>query len=118
MKCIVETRITGDKSRKFNTSALEELSLRKAFFSDKKHGSHQGKEPSLFHACAVFLAKKVFPACYFALHDSLRDTRPFRKHFFFGNAAEVICFSSCLAGKMVRKNVMTPHLDICMCSAH
>src|SRR5258706_1085068 len=79
MKCIVETRITGDKSRKFNTSALEELSLRKAFVSDKKHASHQGKEPSLFRACAVFLAKKVFPACYFALHDSLRDTRPHRE---------------------------------------
>jgi hypothetical protein len=31
-----------------------------------------------------------------------------RKHFFFGNAAKVISFSSCLAGKMVRKNVMTP----------
>jgi hypothetical protein len=31
-----------------------------------------------------------------------------RKHFFFGNAAEGIYFSSCLAGKMGRKNVMTP----------
>src|SRR5712692_6470080 len=77
MKRKVETRRTGEKSRKCITSTLQELSLRKAFFSDKKHASHQGKEPSLFRACAVFLAKKVFPACYFALHDSLRDTRPY-----------------------------------------
>src|SRR6266568_4175154 len=77
MKRKVETRKTGEKSRKCITSTLQELSLRKSFFSDKKHASHQGKEPSLFLARAVFLAKKVFPACYFALHDSLRDTRPF-----------------------------------------
>src|ERR1700694_1400720 len=79
MKRKVETRRTGEKSRKCITSTLQELSLRKAFFSDKKHASHQGKEPSLFRACAVFLAKKVFPACYFALHDTLRDTRPIYK---------------------------------------
>ena len=30
----------------------------------------------MFLARAVFLAKRVFPACYFALHDSLRDTGP------------------------------------------
>jgi hypothetical protein len=72
MKRKVETRRTAEKSRKCITSTLQELSLRKAFFSDKKQASHQGKEPSLFRACAVFLAKKVFPACYFALHDSLR----------------------------------------------
>ena len=77
MKRKVETRRTGEKSRKCITSTLQELSLRKALFSDKKQASQQGKEPSLFRACAVFLAKKVFPACYFALHDSLRDTRPF-----------------------------------------
>src|SRR5436190_1967506 len=76
MKRKVETRRTGEKSRKCITSTLQELSLRKSCFSDKKHASHQGKEPSLFLARAVFLAKKVFPACYFALHDSLRDTRP------------------------------------------
>jgi hypothetical protein len=81
MKRKVETRRTGEKSRKCITSTLQELSLRKAFFSDKKHASHQGKAPSLFRACAVFLAKKVFPACYFALHDSLRDTRPLGSTF-------------------------------------
>src|SRR5229473_7380197 len=81
MKRKVETRRTGEKSKKCITSTLQELSLRKALFSDKKHASHQGKEPSLFRACAVFLAKKVFPACYFALHDSLRDTRPTNRDF-------------------------------------
>ena len=39
----------------------------KLLFSDKKHASHQGQEPSLFLARAVFLARKVFPAFYFAL---------------------------------------------------
>jgi hypothetical protein len=75
MKHKVETRRTGERSRKCTTSTLQELSLRKYFFSEKKYASHQGKEPSLFRACAVFLAKKVFPAFYFALHDSLHDNQ-------------------------------------------
>ncbi len=75
MKHKVETRRTGERSRKCTTSTLQELSLRKSFFSEKKYASHQGKEPSLFLARAVFLAKKVFPAFYFALHDSLHDNQ-------------------------------------------
>jgi hypothetical protein len=45
MKRKVETRRTGKKSRKCTTSTLQELSLRKSFFFDKKYESHQGKEP-------------------------------------------------------------------------
>ena len=45
MKRKVETRRTGEKSRKCTTSTLQGLSLRKSFFFDKKHESHQGKEP-------------------------------------------------------------------------
>jgi hypothetical protein len=40
-----------------------------------------------------------------------------RKHFFFGNAAKGISFSSCLAGKMGRKNVMTPYERLFMLTA-
>jgi hypothetical protein len=45
MKRKVETRRKGKKSRKCTTSTLQELSLRKSFFFDKKYESHQGKEP-------------------------------------------------------------------------
>jgi hypothetical protein len=45
MKRKVETKRTGEKSRKRTTSTLQEPSLRKFFFFDKKHESHQEKEP-------------------------------------------------------------------------
>src|SRR5712692_3100693 len=41
----VEIRRTGEKSRRCITSTLQELSLRKSLFFDKKHESHLGKEP-------------------------------------------------------------------------
>ncbi len=41
----METRRTGEKSRKCTNSTLQERSLRKSFFFDKKHESYQGKEP-------------------------------------------------------------------------
>src|SRR5216684_201781 len=45
MKRKVSTRRTGEKSRKCVTSTLQELSSRRSFFFDKKHESHQRKEP-------------------------------------------------------------------------
>jgi hypothetical protein len=35
-----------------------------------------GENAFLSLARAAFLAERGFPACYFALHDSLRDTGP------------------------------------------
>src|SRR5260370_1913090 len=45
MKLKVSKRRTGEKSRKCVTSTLQELSSRRSFFFDKKHESHQRKEP-------------------------------------------------------------------------
>jgi len=45
MKHKVSTRRTGEKSRKCVTSTLQELSARSPFFFDKKHETHQRKEP-------------------------------------------------------------------------
>jgi len=45
MKCKVETRRTGEKSRKCTTSTLQELSLRNSFIFDQKHEAFQGEVP-------------------------------------------------------------------------
>jgi hypothetical protein len=76
MKRKVETRRTGEKSRKCTLSTLQQRSLRRYFFLARNTHLERRERVSLFTACAVFLAERVFPAFYFALHDSLRDTGP------------------------------------------
>jgi len=52
------------------------LTIAKIFYQQKKGQNLTSLIPKFTLARAVFLAKRVCPACYFALHDSLRDTGP------------------------------------------
>jgi hypothetical protein len=61
MKRKVETRRTGEKSKKCATSTLQQLSLKNSAFFDKKLASHQGKETLCFLLERYFPQKKYFP---------------------------------------------------------
>jgi len=76
MKRKVETRRTGEKSRKCTHSTLRELSLKRYFSWARNTHLERRESVSLFLARAVFLAERIFPAFYFALHVSLRSFRP------------------------------------------
>jgi hypothetical protein len=60
MKHKVSTRRTGEKSRKWVTSTLQELSARSPFFFDKKHETHQRKEPLVPGRSGIPRRKGIF----------------------------------------------------------
>ena len=106
MKRKVETRRTGEKSRKCITSTLQELLLGNPSFLTSNRHLTRGKHLPCSLLEAVFLAERVFPAFYFALHDSLRDTRPNEEpSTFHAQIHEINVNVSCY--KYYRRNPLT-----------